>query len=613
MAKPGCQTQPQHYSLSFRSKADRLVVNKPSNTTHEGVGPGCYDLSKDGKSVGVKTEKRVGRRGSEGRGPTNQYLVDWRAYMKRPPTANDGYGGSGGVGDGGRGSPRGKAEPSPQSAPHGPPETPKTVSYALTRQSESWAAARNWPRVAAAGRAGKEEVETGGSRETGQRSHQEARSRQHRHSEQEMETFFPQEQGRGQGQPQQQQQQRPQQQQQQQHKAGDLMRRAKRPASAVASVRIPSATAAETHALPRRRYGLPRRGRNSNGKISSGRGGGAGGSSRSVTSAIFSETGSCSAVSTSTASGFGPPQFVPRPPSVDTACRPRATGSARVERVSSQYADTCVDSDRGCNNGRSGGGGGGDNGVGAVRMGDTSDKSIFKGEVVAASTSSSPIEVVNGTNRRPPTLEPVGKEKPAGGGHLGGIGVGSGRVGGGIEVNPPRGASRPAHSLYAEVPPGTNRAASAGETRGPREEDGGDIVGTNRTRVIVAEAAAGRNGGASTAAVTTARPGCTTNHSFDGEVSRTSDSNAYRPSPSNSTTAVVEHKSPRHRQEPALRTSSMAFGATGGELCGELAPEREGSRAARLTAIAVTDAIIGGAVATAIAAQPGVADFGRWL
>ncbi|CAM9722204.1 unnamed protein product, partial [Ectocarpus sp. 12 AP-2014] len=66
--------QAQHYSLSFRSKADRLIVNKPAKTTHEGIGPGCYDLSKDGKSVGVWTEKRVGRRGRGGMGSTNQFL-----------------------------------------------------------------------------------------------------------------------------------------------------------------------------------------------------------------------------------------------------------------------------------------------------------------------------------------------------------------------------------------------------------------------------------------------------------------------------------------------------------------------------------------------------------
>eukprot|EP00903_Cladosiphon_okamuranus_P016028 g14800.t1 len=78
------KAQPQHYSLSFRSKADRLVVNKPTGTTHEGLGPGCYDVSKDGKSVGVKTEKRVARSGCSGKGSTNQFLVDWRAYMKRP-------------------------------------------------------------------------------------------------------------------------------------------------------------------------------------------------------------------------------------------------------------------------------------------------------------------------------------------------------------------------------------------------------------------------------------------------------------------------------------------------------------------------------------------------
>ncbi|CAN0146763.1 unnamed protein product, partial [Scytosiphon promiscuus] len=66
--------QPQHYSMSFRSTADRLVVNKPSSTTHEGVGPGCYDLSKDGKSIGVRTEKRVGRGRNGGMGSTNQFL-----------------------------------------------------------------------------------------------------------------------------------------------------------------------------------------------------------------------------------------------------------------------------------------------------------------------------------------------------------------------------------------------------------------------------------------------------------------------------------------------------------------------------------------------------------
>ncbi|CAM9146285.1 unnamed protein product, partial [Discosporangium mesarthrocarpum] len=55
----GVQTSPVKYSQGFRSRTDRLVVNKPRKTTPEYIGPGSYDLSKDGRSVEVKTERRV--------------------------------------------------------------------------------------------------------------------------------------------------------------------------------------------------------------------------------------------------------------------------------------------------------------------------------------------------------------------------------------------------------------------------------------------------------------------------------------------------------------------------------------------------------------------------
>lgn len=72
------QASPQHYSQGFRSRADRLIVNKPLTTTPVDVGPGCYDLSKDGKSVGVRTEKRV----CPFRVVANPFLTDWRTYMQ---------------------------------------------------------------------------------------------------------------------------------------------------------------------------------------------------------------------------------------------------------------------------------------------------------------------------------------------------------------------------------------------------------------------------------------------------------------------------------------------------------------------------------------------------
>ncbi|CAM9314024.1 unnamed protein product, partial [Choristocarpus tenellus] len=56
------QASPVRYSQGFRSKSDRLVVNKPRNSTPEYIGPGCYDLTKDGRSIGIKTERRVARR-----------------------------------------------------------------------------------------------------------------------------------------------------------------------------------------------------------------------------------------------------------------------------------------------------------------------------------------------------------------------------------------------------------------------------------------------------------------------------------------------------------------------------------------------------------------------
>lgn len=47
-------------------------------TTPAYVGPGCYDLSKDGKSVAVQTEKRV----RPSRVVVNPFLTDWRTYMQ---------------------------------------------------------------------------------------------------------------------------------------------------------------------------------------------------------------------------------------------------------------------------------------------------------------------------------------------------------------------------------------------------------------------------------------------------------------------------------------------------------------------------------------------------
>ena len=77
------QIQPLRYSHSFRSKADRLVFNKPPKTTHAGIGPGCYDLTKDGKSVSVKVEKRVDRGGTNRcDAMTNPFLSPWRALMQ---------------------------------------------------------------------------------------------------------------------------------------------------------------------------------------------------------------------------------------------------------------------------------------------------------------------------------------------------------------------------------------------------------------------------------------------------------------------------------------------------------------------------------------------------
>lgn len=78
------------YSQSFRSKADRLVVNKPPNTTHSGIGPGSYDLTKDGKSVRVQVEKRVVRGGMNGSNvSTNPFLSDLRVYMSPRRSADE--------------------------------------------------------------------------------------------------------------------------------------------------------------------------------------------------------------------------------------------------------------------------------------------------------------------------------------------------------------------------------------------------------------------------------------------------------------------------------------------------------------------------------------------
>lgn len=159
---PATQAKPQLYSQSFRSTADRLVVNKPPNTTHPGLGPGCYDLSKDGKSVCVKTEKRVGRGGAGVfLGPTNPFFLDWRAYMQQklsprdpPAPANrknkpSGHYGkkvgggddSGGYGDGRRRccssrSSRSAAPPWPTCRKS--PATPQRVSYTTTHKNIDW-------------------------------------------------------------------------------------------------------------------------------------------------------------------------------------------------------------------------------------------------------------------------------------------------------------------------------------------------------------------------------------------------------------------------------------------------------------------------------------------
>lgn len=349
---PACQRQPQHYSLSFRSRADRLVVNKPSGTTHEAVGPGCYDLSKDGKSIGVRTEKRVGRGGCGGMGSTNQFLVDWRAYLKRPPGMKDscesGGGREGGRGGGchrcraGSGSHSGggasshdhlgrrNLDPAPSPALQGPPATPTLVPYTLPSQSESWPAARVRSPRAAVGRRDVEEGKQGCSRGTGPRSSQKAGPSQHVSAEEEEHDFFPK---RRQQQQQHQQQYQQHQQYQQQHRGDGLYGRAKRPASAAPSLR--AGCQAKTFVLPRRCYSLPRRRQHGNGNSTNEPVNSSAGGASLPPTEIVSESCSRTAVSTTSADNSEQPHFVPKPPFVEVVTRPRAATPETNKHVSS--------------------------------------------------------------------------------------------------------------------------------------------------------------------------------------------------------------------------------------------------------------------------------------
>lgn len=357
-------------------------------------------------------------------------------------------------------------------------------------------------------------------------------------------------------------------------------------------------------------------------------------------SAIFSETGSCTAVSACPAGGLESPQFVPRPPSVDFVCRKRPTTPTRTERVSSQtVADTCVDNDRGCISGRSRGGGG-ENGAGAVQADVPTEKATREGEEqVRKKPSSPPIEAADGTKRRPPTLETEDKEKP-GEARCEDIVVVPSLTGGRVEVNPPRRAPRPAFDPRPEVPGTTTAASFAGDdTRGCREEDPAGSIENDATIVGGAEPATGKSSGSSmAAAVPSARPGYITDEKFD-KVGLTVDRNQKadrgdRPSPLYGTTAVGEppsagsnsngqsnphaptgdaarelmssrntRESSRHEQEPDLKTSSTIPGTASDELGGDLVSKLERLRVVRLTAMAVSDTIFSDAVATAIAAQ----------
>lgn len=302
-------------------------------------------------------------------------------------------------------------------------------------------------------------------------------------------------------------------------------------------------------------------------------------------------------------------------------------------------ADTDVENAPGCKSAWSGGGGG-ENEVDLARTGAPTDKATLGGKAVVANTSSSPIEVGDGTKRNPSTPETGGKKKQV---HCGDIGAVSWPIGGNVDVNPTREATGPAFSPYPEAP-GIRKASSAGETRGSPEEDPGGRE-NNRTTAVGAEAAAGTEGGSSVAALIAARPGSATNQCFV-EVDRIAhrnqgtDREEYRTSPSYGTTTIAEpqstgsnskdqdhadatvgasgqlvssrstHEPSPHRQEPDLRTSSSTvLGNASGELGGELVPEGVDLRAIRLTAIAVSDAIFGDAVATTIAAQSRAADF----
>lgn len=438
-------------------------MNKPAVTTHEGIGPGCYDVSKDGKSVRVKTEKRVIRGGCRGQGSTNQFLVDWRAYMKRPPKVNDGYGACNCENEDKRrrsASHERKAQPPPSSALHDIPGVPKTILYALSSQNESWPARKRPPvAVRRRGKTGRPECEL---REHGQALPRKARPRHYRHAVEGDESFFP--------------RQHPQ------HSNGPLSGRAKRPASAAASLRIPSTT------LPSRCSGLPSRSTIS---------GGGSGCSSMVGGGSGDLNGSFAATSLPSAVESEPTQFVPRPPSVDIISRPRTACSAAVflQRIDNGIVSCSYSDVRQRAEGRSG------TEVCAPRTKGPLGKSAMEEKAFYGGEGSSPVEPVYHATWQPPTAKLSDPEK----------------------ADVAAGPERPPGVIDDDAPPGASRLVSPSQPRAqvnmtvrndcPREE-GSSSSGkdSSRTGAVVSQVSSGSKGGESAARVVTAAPCSEANH-----------------------------------------------------------------------------------------------------
>lgn len=375
--------------------------------------------------------------------------------MKRP------YVDCGCAGKGGRSAGhQGQAEPSPSSALHNTPGMPHTASYTLKSQNESWPARKRHLVAASRGR------KAGGPgwrlRESGQDTPKKAQPQQRRHPVEEEKSFFPR-------------------QQQPQHSSRPLKRRAKRPASAVASLRIPS------NVLPNRCFGLPR-----HSTIRHGRSGGRSGSG-SVTIGGGSDgcNESFTATSCSPAGVSGPSQFVPRPPSVDIVSRPRTACSAvSASQPIDDGADSCC-----CGDGRQSEGERGVTEVCAPRANVFLGKSAVEQQDFsgATSSSSSSIEAVHHA-RRPPTEKSPWPENTD-------TTARSERPSGVIEADVPQ--SVPQLALPWQQP--QPRVNSTVRTEANREEDSSD-EDNSRTDAAVCKPASGSKGGETTVRATTAEP-----------------------------------------------------------------------------------------------------------